>query len=137
MTNAPANAVLWVHDEMLSPQWLVEDRPAVFVFDEDWIRDERLSLKRIVFLYECLLEMPGVEVRKGRVEQEVQAFADRHGADTIYTASSPLPRIKRQGVSLSVEWIPPEEIVSLPAETDLKRFSRYWRRAEKQVLRPE
>ncbi len=137
MTAAPSDAVLWVHDEMLSPEWLRNDRPAVFVFDEDWLRDERLSLKRIVFMYECLLEMPSVEIRKGRVEGQVQSFADRHGANTICTASSPLPRIKRQGTALGVEWIAPEEIVSLPPGTELKRFSRYWRRAEKQVLRAE
>lgn len=125
---------LWLHDEMLSPAWLRDGAAAVFVFDEEWIAQERLSLKRIVFLYECLIELPGVEIRKGNIVDEVRAFADRHGGVTIQTARSKLPRIKRQGEALGVEWLEPEPFVELPDDVDLKRFSRYWRKAEKRVI---
>lgn len=128
---------IWIHDEMLSPAWLSPGAPAVFVFDDDWIREERLSLKRIVFLYECLLDMPGVAIRKGNVVEEVTAFCAEHGVSTVRTAGSPLPRIKRQGQELGVEWLEPEPLVTLPDGVDLKRFSRYWRKAEKQVLRKD
>lgn len=126
--------IFWLHDEMLSPAWLRDDTPAVFVFDEAWIAAERLSLKRIVFLYECLLELPGVEVRKGDPIAEVQAFAHRHGDGPILTARSPLPRIKRQGEALSVEWLDAEPFVELPGKVDLKRFSRYWRKVEQRLI---
>lgn len=132
-----SNTITWVHDEMLSPAWVGNDCAAVFVFDEDWIREEQLSQKRIVFIYECLLEMPGIEVRRGNVVKEVQAFANSHDASVIRTLKSPLPRIKQQGAELAVEWIEPEPLVALPQDTDLKRFSRYWRRAEKQMLRKD
>lgn len=134
-----SNAITWIHDEMLSPAWLSPDSPALFVFDEEWIRDEQISLKRIVFLYECLLEMPSVEIRKGNVVAEVTAFAQQHDATRIVMARSPLPRIQSQGAELAIElgvdWIAPEPIATLPEGVDLKRFSRFWRRAEKQVLR--
>lgn len=134
-----SNPITWIHDEMLSPAWQSPDSPALFVFDEEWIREEQISLKRIVFLYECLLEMPGVEIRKGNVVAEVTSFTQQHHATRIITARSPLPRIKRQGAHLAtqlgVDWIDPEPIATLPEGVDLKRFSRYWRRAEKQVLR--
>ncbi|MEQ8848600.1 hypothetical protein [Botrimarina sp.] len=126
--------ITWLHDEMLSPAWLREGVPTLFVFDEEWIARERLSLKRIVFLYECLLELPGVEIRKGDVVTEVRAFAERHHADTIQTARCPLPRIKRQGEELGAQWLDPEPFVELPGRVDLKRFSRYWRKAEKHVI---
>ena len=131
------SAITWVHDEMLSPDWIRSGQPAVFVFDEEWIRAECLSLKRIVFMYECLSEMPGVEVHKGRVVEEVSRFARKHHAARIETAQSPSPRLLRQGKELGVTWIDPEPIATIPGEIDLKRFSRYWRRAEKQVLRAE
>ncbi|TWT75466.1 hypothetical protein Pla123a_29750 [Posidoniimonas polymericola] len=134
-----SNAITWVHDEMLSPAWQSPETPSVFIFDEQWIETEQISLKRIVFMYECLLEMPGVEIRKGNVVAEVTRFAQEHHATRIVTARSPLPRLKRQGAQLAtqltVDWIDPEPIVTLPEGVDLKRFSRYWRRAEKQVLR--
>lgn len=126
---------------MLTPASLRDTQPALFVFDADWIRDARLSLKRIVFMYECLLEMPRVEIRKGNVIDELTKFAAEHNATQIETATSPLPRIKQQGRALAerleVTWIDPEPIVSLPGSVDLKRFSRYWRKAEKQVLQNE
>jgi hypothetical protein len=124
----------WLHDEMLSPRWLRGGQPAVFVFDDAWIAAERLSLKRLVFLYECLAELPGVEVRRGDVVSEVIAVAQRLGATRIETARSPLPRLKRQGDELGVEWIEPEPYVELTGRVDLKRFSRYWNKAQRSVL---
>jgi hypothetical protein len=137
----------WLHDEMLSPTWLRAGQPAVFVFDEAWIADERLSLKRIVFLMECLAELPGVEVRRGDVVTEVTAVARRIGATRIQTARSPLPRLKRQGeklgqqqlgrqltTRLSVECLDPEPFVELTGRVDLKRFSRYWNKAQRLIL---
>ena len=132
-----SGSITWIHDEMLSPKWLSPEQPAVFVFDEEWIRTEQLSLKRLVFIYECLLDMPGVEVRKGDVIAEVTSYCEDLGASVILTARSPLPRIKRQGLQLGVDWIQPEPLVTLPDNCDLKRFSRYWRKAEKQILRTE
>lgn len=126
--------VTWIHDEMLAPEWVTPGRPALYVFDEAWIAAERLSLKRIVFLYESALELPGVEIRKGDVVTEVSAFAKRRGADRIETARSVDPRIKRQGAALGVEWLEPEPFVELSGPVDLKRFSRFWRKAEKRVI---
>ncbi|MEM8864758.1 MAG: hypothetical protein AAGF31_04355 [Planctomycetota bacterium] len=132
-----SRTIAWIHDEMLSPDWVKPEQPAVFVFDEQWIREEQLSLKRIVFVYECLQAMISVEVRKGDVVAEVTDFCKEHNATGIETATSPLPRIKRQGAELGVTWIEPEPIAALPADVDLKRFSRYWRKAEKQVMRAD
>lgn len=129
-----ADTITWVHDEMLSPNWVREGTPALFVFDEQWIAEERLSLKRIVFLYECAMALPSIEVHKGDVTAEVRVFAERHGATRIETARSVDPRIKRQGEELGVEWLEPTPFVELPENIDLKRFSRYWREAEKQVI---
>ena len=127
--------VTWVHDAMLNPARIEPDKPAVFVFDDDWLAAERVSLKRVVFMYECLLEMD-VTIRRGRVVDEVSAFADRHGADTIKSLSTPIRRLRRQGAELGVTWLDPPPFVVLPREPDLKRFSRYWRQAEKQAFKP-
>ena len=62
--------ILWIHEEALGATnpalqtW--PDAPAVFVFDTHWIRDARISRKRLGFLYENALDLP-LTLRKGDV----------------------------------------------------------------------
>ncbi|MEM6329975.1 MAG: hypothetical protein AAF790_06990 [Planctomycetota bacterium] len=134
------DTICWLHDEMLRADCVPAGTPALFVFDQAWIEQERLSLKQIVFMYECLQAMPGVAIRRGDLVEEVRAFAAEHGATRVATQQSPLPRLKRQiallgDAGLEVEAAEPEPIATLPDGVDLKRFNRYWRKAEKQVMR--
>lgn len=129
--------VLWIHGEALGPAnpALVAHpgAPAVFVFDRDLIVQADLSLKRLGFLYECLLELP-VTLRHGDGAEEVLAFARRHGADGVVTSAAVDPRFEalreRIAAQLPVQVLEPEPFVELPEPLDLGRFSRYWRRAE-------
>ena len=129
--------VLWMHGEALGPAnpALVAHpgAPAVFVFDRELIVQASLSLKRLGFLYECLLELP-VTLRHGDVAEEVLAFARRHGADGVVTTAAVDPRFallrERIAAQLPVQVLEPEPFVELPESVDLARFSRYWRRAE-------
>ena len=80
------NPIVWVHEEALGPaNPALQDHPkapALFVFDQTWIEAQRISRKRLGFLYECALELP-LTLRKGDVVEEVLAFAQRHGADGV------------------------------------------------------
>ena len=129
--------VLWIHGEALGPAnpALVAHpgAPAVFVFDRELIETQRLSLKRLGFIYECLLELP-VTLRHGDVALEVLSFARRHGADGVVTSAAVDPRfglLREQIAAQSpLQVLEPEPFVALPEPLDLRRFSRYWRRAE-------
>jgi hypothetical protein len=133
--------IIWVHGDCLSPEGpafqAYPETPAIWVWDDTLIEEWQLSLKRIVFIYECLLELP-VVIRRGDAAAEVLAFAKEGGAGRVVTAESPSPRfqdicreIKR---SIPVEVLPPEPFVRYSGYIDLKRFSRYWRVAEKYVF---
>lgn len=139
MSGSP-KSILWVHDEMLRPDLLRDGEPAVFVFDEQWIRDAAISLKRIVFMAECLEQMPGVEIRRGDVIHEVSVFAEQHGVTTIRTQVTPLPRLRLQIDRLAgrfeMEFVHEPAFVALPGRVDLKRFSRYWNKAKKRAFVP-
>ena len=135
------NQIIWLHGDCLSPEGPAfqaqPEAPAIWVWDDKLIDEWQLSLKRMVFIYECLLELP-VVIRRGDVAAEVIAFAIESGANQVVTADSPSPRfqdicqkIKR---SISVEVLPPEPFVRYDGYIDLKRFSRYWRVAEKYVF---
>jgi hypothetical protein len=130
--------ILWIHGDCLSPYnpalKAYPNTPAVFVWDEALLDQWQISFKRIVFLYECLLELP-VTIRRGEIAVEIARFAIEHQADCIVTTESPGPRFKaickglRQVTRLEV--LPVEPFLSYKGQLDLKRFSRYWSVAER------
>jgi deoxyribodipyrimidine photo-lyase len=136
--------ILWIHGEALGPNnpalVAYPGRPAVFVFDTALLEGaspaQSISLKRIGFLYECLLELP-VTLRRGDGAEQVLAFAGAHGADGIVTSAATDPRFKaicRQlEPHLPLQVLEPEPFVVLEPEPNLGRFSRYWRQAERAV----
>ena len=134
------NPIVWVHEEALGPaNPALEDypgAPALFVFDQAWIKQQRISRKRLGFLYECCLELP-VTIRKGDVVEEVLAFARRHRADGVITSGAVDPRLNRIAAAIDRQlplWIlDGEPFVDLPRPPRLGRFSRYWREAEQVV----
>ena len=98
-----------------------------------------LALTRLGFLMECLLELP-LTLRHGDVVEELLGFAQRHGATRIVTSQAVDPRFERLRArlvaALPVEVLEPEPFAPLAAcrpdgaPLDLRRFSRYWKRAE-------
>ena len=76
-------------------------------------------------------------LRRGDVAAEVLAFARAHGADGIVTSAGTDPRVAAIGAVLAQELpmqvLEPEPFVELDGPVDLGRFSRYWRRAEREV----
>lgn len=144
--------ILWIHGEALGPAnpalLAHPGRPAVFVFDTELLAGrsatsgdpgsaaEAVSLQRIGFLYESLLELP-VSLRRGDVAREVLAFARAHGADGIVTSAGTDPRVavicRQLEQELPVAVLPVEPFVALDGPVNLGRFSRYWRVAETAV----
>ena len=131
------NPIVWVHEEARGPANPAledyPDAPALFVFDETWIKQQRISRKRLGFLYECCLELP-VTIRKGDVVEQVLAFARRHGADGVITSGAVDPRLNRNAAAidraLPLWLLDGDQFVDLPRPPRLGRFSRYWREAE-------
>ncbi|MEA5515286.1 hypothetical protein [Nodularia sp. UHCC 0506] len=134
--------IVWVHGDCLSPDnpALQEypEAPAIWVWDEALITEWQLSLKRITFIYECLLEIP-VTIRRGKVAEEILAFAQENHADSVVTTTSPSPRFHhicdQIEKTLRLETWETEPFLEYDGYIDLKRFSRYWKIAEKHLLR--
>lgn len=139
MSSHTPTPIVWLHGGNLNPAGPAlaahPAAPAVWVWDEALLARQRISLKRILFLYESLLELP-VIVRRGDVAVELARFADEHGATTIATAENPGPRFKavchqlrERGYTLELH--PERPFLAPHARPDLKRFSRYWRVARR------
>jgi hypothetical protein len=133
-------AVVWVHGDCLRPTnpalEAYPDAPAIFVFDEALLAHYQISLKRIVFMYECLLELP-VTIRRGDMAKALLSFAAEHGATRIVTSDTPSPHFaavcKALRKRLPVEVLDEPPFLDYDGELDLGRFSRYWRVAQKFV----
>ena len=133
--------VVWVHGDCLSPDnpGLKEypTAPAIWVWDEALIEEWQLSLKRITFIYECLLELP-VTIRRGDVAREIIAFAQENQADMVATTMSNSRKFDciadEIEKSLKLEVWETEPFFEYQGDIDLKRFSRYWKIAERQLF---
>ncbi|MCS6834730.1 MAG: hypothetical protein NZ750_01775 [Anaerolineae bacterium] len=140
------STIIWVHGDNLNPHsapfQTAPDAPAIFVWDDALLEEWRISLKRIVFIYECLLELP-IIIRRGDVAEEVVQFAREHEARRILTSESPSPRhqflcqtiIKHMPKGSRLEVLREPAFVDGAEKVDLKRFSRYWNAVKKQAMR--
>jgi hypothetical protein len=133
--------IIWIHGDALRPTnpalVAYPDVPAVFVWDDELLTKYNLSFKRIVFMYEALLELP-VTIYRGNVVEHITAFARSHNADTIVTSGTPAPRFAAICQQLrhthTVEILAEPAFVDIPMSTDIKRFSRYWQVAKQRLL---
>jgi len=136
-----SSPLLWIHKDCLSPTAppfaQFPQAPAIWVWDDAHLLAERWSLKRIQFVYECLLELP-VEIERGDPVSVLTATAAKLGTGRIVTVKSPSPRWKEivAGLLLPVEVLDPVPLVELSGHVDLKRFSRFWKRAQTSAFLP-
>ena len=137
--------LLWVHTDSLnpaSPMLLAHpESPAVFIWDTEWIVKSDIALKRLVFLAECLLEMPGIiELRVGDPATELLAAVKASNPDYVLAQRTPDPRLLAAAHDLEstvpVVWYDPPAFVEDTRAFDLKRFSRYWQRAKGSAMEP-
>ena len=138
--------IIWLHGDSLSPAdpALVANpgAPALFVFDESFLRSAGLSFKRLLFIYECALEaLAGRdgEIRRGEVIAELLDFRAARGGDAIHVSASVAPRFKsyaarlRETTALVIHQ--PQPLASWRGEAP-RRFSAYWRKVEAEAMRP-
>jgi hypothetical protein len=73
-------AIVWIHADCLRRECAAflqyPTAPAIFVWDDVVLRGYGLSLKRMVFLYECLLDL-NVAIYRGDVAAQPPIRRDR------------------------------------------------------------
>jgi hypothetical protein len=106
----------------------------------------RISLKRIVFIYECLLEIEGIEIRRGEIVSELAAAAARarsarsdcNGRERRTAVCPNLSANCGVGIGWRSRCCRSSHSSVWPAgeaeRLDLKRFSRYWQPLKRRAL---
>jgi deoxyribodipyrimidine photo-lyase len=114
--------------------------PRLFVIDPRWLAAERPSLKRLVFLLECLADVPAVEILVGDPAGIVPARAAALGCDGVVVSDSACQAVRAAAATIGA--VMPLAVVAWPSfcdasrVDDLGRFSRYWQRVSRSALRP-
>ena len=132
------SAIIWVHADALSRDHPVfEAAPAsaraIYIWDAEELARRDWSLKRCVFVLECLAGM-GVDIVTGRTADVLAAIS----AEDIFTAATPDPdrlsAISELGKKVTVVSGP--RFATVPAGADMGRFFRYWNKAKRDALTP-
>jgi deoxyribodipyrimidine photo-lyase len=132
--------IAWLHPDCLNmnclnTDWLESADRAVFVFDDAQIEAAGWGMKRLMFLYETLRELP-IEIYRGPMVETLLSLA---GAGNIVTVATPDPWLRDRIAELqkftAVEVTQAPVFAELEEPVDLRRFSRYWAKAEGKLLR--
>lgn len=133
-----SGTLIWVHEEALR-----DDHPAyqrapdgtrrIFIWDANDFEARAYSLKRLVFIHECLQDMK-VEVIAGDTEAVLKSFPSQR----VITAATPDPArralISRISDHHVIDELADDPLASIPSNTDMGRFFRFWNRARKSVM---
>ena len=133
--------LVWLHEDALRPNHPVFDAAgpgsrAVFVWDDAYLQRMDYGFKRLVFIYETLLELP-LSIVRGDLVDCLSQMARQHGG-RILVPATPNPRL--QGITerlrgeFEVEVVADRPFVTLSREPDLRRFFRFWNSARKAAM---
>jgi len=129
--------LIWVHQDCLhrrSPAYLAyPESPSIYVWDDAALHQSAWTLKRIAFIYECLVDLP-VIIRRGDPVIEVRRFMQETNCSGSVTMATPDPYLRAQAIELNAEILQPEPFVAVKGLLDLRRFSRYWAKVGSTLL---
>lgn len=133
------NKLIWLHEDCLNGAHNLftgaDDARAVFIWDDAYLDAMHYGLKRRVFIYESLCELP-VEIYVGDTVESLRALAKT--ADEIITGKTPNPILKdmmgmlRNDIKLTT--IADAPFVQMDSPPDLRRFFKYWNKAKKRAF---
>lgn len=132
------SAVIWVHADALSRQHPVFDEApegarVIYVWDADDLARRDWSLKRCVFVLECLAGME-VEILQGRSLDVLTTIESDHLMTAATSDPCRMQVINALGIKITV--VQPDPFVTVPDGTDMGRFFRYWDKAKRSALQP-
>jgi hypothetical protein len=127
--------LIWLHEEALRMTHPVfkaapERTKAIYVWDDGYFRQANHSLKRLIFIYETLCELP-VEGIRGNTLEVVRELAP----STLYLPATNNPLIAKiindLKTTVPVQIIEDEAFVVIKNPIEFRRFFQYWHKAEK------
>lgn len=135
--------LIWLHDEALAlfgEQLLQADDVLVFVWDKVYFQDKGWSLKRLVFLYESLLDLPypSLQVYQGDTLEVLMQLRQEYAVDEIVTFAAIEPELNAIFQQLEkhcrLQIVDAPSLLKTPLQQVPKRFFKFWKQVETEVL---
>lgn len=140
MSNADKGAIIWVHEDALGLDHPVfakakDNAQRIFIWDDSYFQAQGYSLKRLVFIYECLLDIPRLQLYHGDMKTILGELCK---GQTVFVAETPNPTlqdiIKVVSENCDTTLIGSLPFVQISDNADMRRFFRYWNRAKKSAV---
>jgi len=132
----PTQDVFWLHHACLRlPHGIdTQNLRAIFIWDDELLRRQGYSLKRLVFLYETLCELP-VDIIKGDAIQILASY-DRAVISTWQTDDAEIiamiAALEQRDCNISV--LKQTPFIAGEKGVKLNRFFQYWNKVQKKAL---
>lgn len=127
--------IIWIHDKALNKEHKVfkhlkPHTTALYIWDDAYFKSRSYTLKRLIFIYETLSEMP-VEIIRGQTLDVIRSLAPLK-ITTFFTVDTSINQlITKLSETYAVEIIKPEPFVEIAPKYDFKGFFNYWGKAKK------
>jgi hypothetical protein len=127
--------MIWLHEDALRiTHPVMKAAPAgtriMHIWDDAYLQSAGYSLKRLLFIYETLCELP-LEIVRG---DTVEVLSGSHIGD-IYVPSTTNPKFQKIIDTVSrekqVTIVKEKPFVYITSHKDFSRFFQYWGKAEK------
>lgn len=130
--------IFWLHDESLSiPAQANAEDILVFLWHNDYFRQQAWSLNRLVFIYETLCRLP-VTVYAGNPSELLQTIKNEQSVSDIYVQTPLNPLLKAEIKQVSqqhqLKQYEAEKMVDDSLIKPCKRFYAYWQQIEPQLF---
>ena len=133
--------IIWVHEDALSRSHPVFSAAAnakdvLFIWDNEFFQSQGYTVKRLLFIYECLLEMD-VAIIKGSMAEVLSDFCNGE----IYTAQTPNPYFRDiikslQAGGSKVIIVENEMFSQIDQGAEMGRFFQFWNKGRKFMMKP-
>lgn len=145
---------IWVHEDALNWDHPVfkpnsqelherEDKTAVFIWDSAYFEAQAYSLKRLTFIYECLIDMQAddmkIDLYQGDTETVLRGLlGDVNEGGTLCFADTPNPAFLEIAENLKQDFpvaiIKDTPFIETSDDVDMTRFFRFWNRSRKSAF---
>ena len=133
------NTLVWLHEESIKiPDLPPSANPVTYIhiWDNAYLMQRNYTLKRLVFIYESLIQLP-IEIYQGPTIETIRALSptkllipQTHQIDLCQL-------IHELKTHVNTEIIPAELFSSLEQTKVYTRFFKYWNHAKKDILRED
>ena len=127
--------ILLLHEKSLCLENIIKDKnisydKVIYIWDKDYFKRRDYSLKKLVFIYESLCEIP-CEIISGNSIEVLDKLSPSRVLLQYPVDSHLLQLADHIADKFTLEYIYPNDFVTIDSKIEYKRFFKFWNKAKK------